>query len=42
MRIHNARSLGRRLQQIAAAGRERGLALERIGHDRDGVIYTVR
>ena len=41
--IHNARCLGRQLQQIAAAGVEAaGLRLQRIGHDRDGVVWTLR
>ena len=41
--IQNARSLGRRLQQIAKAGIDgAGLRLQRIGHDHDGVIWVLR
>jgi hypothetical protein len=43
LRIRNARSLGRKLQQIAAAGIDgAGVQLQRIGHDRGGVIWTLR
>lgn len=43
LEIWNARSLGRRLQQIAKAGIDgAGLRLQRIGHDRDGVIWVLR
>ena len=43
LRVRNARSLGRKLQQIAAAGIDgAGLRLVRIGHDRGGVIWALR
>ena len=43
LQIGNARSLGRRLQQIAKAGIDgAGLRLQRIGHDRGGVIWILR
>lgn len=44
LRIWNARCLGRRLQQIAAAGIDAaGLRLQRVGRDHHGgVIWTLR
>jgi hypothetical protein len=43
LRIRNARSLGRRLQQIDAASVEcAGLRLRRLGHDHTGVVWALR
>jgi hypothetical protein len=43
LRVWNERSLGRRLQQIEKAGIDgAGLRLQRIGHDRGGVVWSLR